>query len=113
MNQATLCATNWFSLERELAAIAPLALDQKKLAAFSALGGSPDMLRKQLTIIGSWTFSWQGQANCARLACYRPGSAEPRFRTFQVCPKDLPAPPPQAARAENRAHGPVGGRDDC
>jgi threonine dehydrogenase-like Zn-dependent dehydrogenase len=27
---------------------------------------SPDMLRKQLTIIGSWTFSWQGQADCAR-----------------------------------------------
>ena len=39
MNQATLCATNWFSLERELAAIALLALDRKKLAAFSALGG--------------------------------------------------------------------------
>ena len=44
-------------------------------------------MRKQLTIIGSWTFSWQGQANCARLACYRPGSAEPRFRAFQVCPR--------------------------
>ena len=27
---------------------------------------SPDMLRKQLTIIGSWTFSWQGQQECAR-----------------------------------------------
>jgi len=27
---------------------------------------SPDMLRKQLTIIGSWTFSWQGQQDCAR-----------------------------------------------
>src|SRR6476659_7937456 len=26
---------------------------------------SPDMLRKQLTIIGSWTFSWQGQQDCA------------------------------------------------
>jgi hypothetical protein len=29
---------------------------------------SPDMLRKQLTIIGSWTFLWQGQADCARFA---------------------------------------------
>ena len=27
---------------------------------------SPDMLRKQLTIIGSWTFSTIGQAECAR-----------------------------------------------
>ena len=27
---------------------------------------SPDMLRKQLTIMGSWTFSTMGQADCAR-----------------------------------------------
>src|SRR5258707_5823002 len=27
---------------------------------------SPDMLRKQLTIMGSWTFSTTGQADCAR-----------------------------------------------
>ena len=27
---------------------------------------SPDMLRKQLTIIGSWTFSTSVQADCAR-----------------------------------------------
>jgi threonine dehydrogenase-like Zn-dependent dehydrogenase len=32
---------------------------------------SPDMLRKQLTIIGSWTFSWQGQADCARFVIER------------------------------------------
>ena len=32
---------------------------------------SPDMLRKQLTIIGSWTFSWQGQAECARFVLER------------------------------------------
>jgi threonine dehydrogenase-like Zn-dependent dehydrogenase len=30
------------------------------------LNVSPDMLRKQLTIIGSWTFSKVGQADCAR-----------------------------------------------
>ena len=29
---------------------------------------SPDMLRKQLTIIGSWTFSAMGQLECARFA---------------------------------------------
>jgi threonine dehydrogenase-like Zn-dependent dehydrogenase len=32
---------------------------------------SPDMLRKQLTIIASWTFSWQGQADCARFCVER------------------------------------------
>jgi threonine dehydrogenase-like Zn-dependent dehydrogenase len=32
---------------------------------------SSDMLRKQLTIIGSWTFSWQGQADCARFVVDR------------------------------------------
>jgi threonine dehydrogenase-like Zn-dependent dehydrogenase len=29
---------------------------------------SKDMLRKQLTIIGSWTFSAMGQLECARFA---------------------------------------------
>jgi threonine dehydrogenase-like Zn-dependent dehydrogenase len=29
---------------------------------------SPDMLRKQLTVIGSWTFSAMGQLECARFA---------------------------------------------
>ena len=32
---------------------------------------SPDMLRKQLTIIGSWTFSTTGQADCARFIADR------------------------------------------
>ena len=32
------------------------------------LDGSRDMLRKQLTIIGSWTFSAMGQLECARFA---------------------------------------------
>jgi 2-desacetyl-2-hydroxyethyl bacteriochlorophyllide A dehydrogenase len=32
---------------------------------------SPDMLRKQLTIIGSWTFSTVGQAECARFIAER------------------------------------------
>src|SRR5258708_14683971 len=39
------------------------------------------------------------------------GRPTPRFRTFQVCPKDLPAPLPQVATVENRAHGPVGSAD--
>jgi len=34
-------------------------------------------------------------------------AAAPRFRTFQVCPKDLPAAPRQAERAVSRASGPV------
>jgi threonine dehydrogenase-like Zn-dependent dehydrogenase len=32
---------------------------------------SPDMIRKQLTIIGSWTFSTTGQADCARFVAER------------------------------------------
>ncbi len=32
---------------------------------------SPDMLRKQLTIMGSWTFSTVGQADCARFVADR------------------------------------------
>jgi threonine dehydrogenase-like Zn-dependent dehydrogenase len=32
---------------------------------------SPDMLRKQLTIIGSWTFSTVGQAECAQFVAER------------------------------------------
>lgn len=32
---------------------------------------SPDMLRKQLTIVGSWTFSTVGQADCARFVADR------------------------------------------
>jgi threonine dehydrogenase-like Zn-dependent dehydrogenase len=40
---------------------------------------SPDMLRKQLTIIGSWTFSWQGQADCARFVVERKVEVERLF----------------------------------
>jgi threonine dehydrogenase-like Zn-dependent dehydrogenase len=36
-----------------------------------SLDVSPDMLRKQLTIIGSWTFSTIGQAECARFVADR------------------------------------------
>ena len=32
---------------------------------------SPDMLRRQATLIGSWTFSTTGQAECARFALDR------------------------------------------
>ncbi|MBV8055451.1 MAG: iditol 2-dehydrogenase, partial [Deltaproteobacteria bacterium] len=32
---------------------------------------SPDMLRKQLTIIASWTFSTVGQAECAQFVAER------------------------------------------
>jgi threonine dehydrogenase-like Zn-dependent dehydrogenase len=32
---------------------------------------SPDLLRKQLTIVASWTFSWQGQVECAKFCIER------------------------------------------
>jgi threonine dehydrogenase-like Zn-dependent dehydrogenase len=32
---------------------------------------SPDMLRRQVTVIGSWTFSTVGQADCARFVADR------------------------------------------
>ncbi len=32
---------------------------------------SPDILRKQLTIVGSWTFSTVGQEECARFVAER------------------------------------------
>ncbi len=32
---------------------------------------SPDMLRKQLTIVASWTFSTLGQADCAEFVADR------------------------------------------
>jgi threonine dehydrogenase-like Zn-dependent dehydrogenase len=32
---------------------------------------SPDLLRKQLTLIGSWTFSCNGQADCADFVAER------------------------------------------
>ena len=35
---------------------------------------SPDILRRQLTIIGSWTFSSIGQAECARYVADRTAS---------------------------------------
>ena len=38
---------------------------------------SPDMLRKQLTIVASWTFSWQGQADCAQLRRRPQGRCRP------------------------------------
>ncbi len=40
---------------------------------------SPDMLRKQLTIVASWTFSWQGQADCARFVREREVAVERLF----------------------------------
>jgi threonine dehydrogenase-like Zn-dependent dehydrogenase len=32
---------------------------------------SPDLLRRQMTVIGSWTFSTIGQAECARFVIER------------------------------------------
>jgi len=32
---------------------------------------SPDLLRRQVTLVGSWTFSKQGQAECAEFIADR------------------------------------------
>src|SRR5262249_12447904 len=58
---------------------------------------SPDMLRKQLTIIGSWTFSSDIQAECARFVvdrkiavdrlfthCWQLEQAEEAYRLFDT-----------------------------
>jgi threonine dehydrogenase-like Zn-dependent dehydrogenase len=55
------------------------------IACFVGQGGSvnidasPDMLRRQLTIIGSWTFSKVGHAECARFALDRKIAVENLF----------------------------------
>jgi threonine dehydrogenase-like Zn-dependent dehydrogenase len=36
-----------------------------------SLDVSPDMLRRQITIVASWTFSTVGQAECARFVAER------------------------------------------
>ena len=44
-----------------------------------SLDVSPDMLRKQLTIMGSWTFSTIVQAECARFVADRKIAVERLF----------------------------------
>ena len=44
-----------------------------------SLDVSPDLLRKQLTIIGSWTFSIAIQADCARFVADRKIAVEHLF----------------------------------
>ena len=43
---------------------------------------SPDLLRRQVTLIGSWTFSTVGQADCARFIAER-GIAVERIFTHR------------------------------
>lgn len=40
---------------------------------------SPDMLRRQVTLIGSWTFSTNGQADCARFVADRKVNVDALF----------------------------------
>jgi 2-desacetyl-2-hydroxyethyl bacteriochlorophyllide A dehydrogenase len=40
---------------------------------------SPDLLRRQVTLVGSWTFSKQGQAECAELVADRKVDVEKLF----------------------------------
>jgi threonine dehydrogenase-like Zn-dependent dehydrogenase len=43
------------------------------------LNVSPDMIRKQLTVMASWTFSTVGQAECARFIAERKVPADRLF----------------------------------
>ena len=58
---------------------------------------SPDLLRRQITLVGSWTFSRQGQADCAEFVAdhniaverlfthrWRPDQAEEAYRLFDT-----------------------------
>jgi threonine dehydrogenase-like Zn-dependent dehydrogenase len=40
---------------------------------------SPDLLRRQVTLVGSWTFSKQGQAECAEFVADRKLDVERLF----------------------------------
>ena len=40
---------------------------------------SPDLLRRQVTLVGSWTFSKQGQAECAEFVSDRNVDVEKLF----------------------------------
>jgi len=40
---------------------------------------SPDLLRRQVTLVGSWTFSKQGQAECAEFIADRNVDVERLF----------------------------------
>lgn len=44
-----------------------------------SLDVSPDMLRRQVTVIGSWTFSTNGQADCARFVADRKVAVDDLF----------------------------------
>jgi threonine dehydrogenase-like Zn-dependent dehydrogenase len=43
------------------------------------LNVSPDLLRRQITLIGCWTFSIQGQADCAEFVAERKIPVEKLF----------------------------------
>ena len=58
---------------------------------------SPDLLRRQITLVGSWTFSTQGQAECAEFVAdhkvdvdklfthrWRLDQAEEAYRVFDT-----------------------------
>src|SRR5215510_10800537 len=45
----------------------------------ATLDVSPDMLRRQVTLVGSWTFSKQGQADCAEFVADRKIDVEKLF----------------------------------
>ena len=61
-------ATRTLSKFRCVACTATFPIEEPRTACEacgSLLDVSPDLLRRQITLIGSWTFSTQGQADCA------------------------------------------------
>src|SRR4030095_395864 len=64
---------------------------------------SPDLLRRQVTLVGSWTFSKQGQAECAEFVADRKVDVEQlfthRWRLDQAGEPDNLAAPQPTARA--------------
>src|SRR6266567_8592863 len=75
----------------------------------AAGGGKPHLMRPPRA--GCYPSTWLAMCYPVLAGGTLRGRPTPRFRTIQVCPKDLRTAPLQAARAENRAYGPVGGAD--
>src|SRR6476469_11044699 len=69
----------------------------------AAGGGKPHLMR--LPRAGCYPSTWLAMLSCSGWRHLRGTRAKPRFRTIQVCPKDLPAALRQAERAVNRPPG--------
>jgi hypothetical protein len=82
---------------------------------------SPDLLRRQVTLMGSWTFSKQGQAECAEFIAdrkvdverlfthrWRLEQAEEAYRLFDTS-NVIPSPSPTWCSARRTEEGGIHG----